>query len=603
VNECNITVCNGTTCPPNNCDSNASCTNTDGSFTCACGPGLSALGSVGDTCVVCPATMYKNSTGNDNCTHCGTYSPPFSTNYSACEQPLLRYLFESTSPAVPNVGTAGSILDGVLTPGAVSIVDGKGGTNALSFTSSASFIASPGTDFVAELQQAWVNASASRNSFTVAYWVKAQTLNNPSLVFKFEDAANGVYLNTWHSTTQSQIIVSDGTSSCCPGTDGSLLTGPAVSLGVWVHVAFTYSVQKYPVRNSAGVDPTDQEVAYGYGAHNITQSNSWDQDLKLAYSLGAEKAFDEEFGDTLLSAVAGIDATLPWAPDKYGGTWMCATSVDGVAFNKFYPVRLLLGGQVECHSTTTQSCNETNYFTTRTDCQNSLTNLERNHIGFRRDPSSSHPWTKDFDGVQYDGFASNATYDVTTGAHDPSVGSKARIYIEHPGSFELLKYKISCSSWRIASCPGTFTMEASSDGVTWLDLGQAGPIDTNAWTANSVQTITIASPVGEMAVYRLTVDSLAGVGGAGESGRVFANLDELELWGEEAMALYFDGAQQAVTTAIDGTQPLPGLAGPFDLKVMEVDGEVAVDDLQFWTSVLDSTQIGYLQYSASEYAP
>ena len=72
VNECAI-LCDGTRCPSNDCDLNAVCNNTNGSFTCSCDLGFSGLSSVGTTCILCPASKYKDTQSNDNCTHCGSY--------------------------------------------------------------------------------------------------------------------------------------------------------------------------------------------------------------------------------------------------------------------------------------------------------------------------------------------------------------------------------------------------------------------------------------------------------------------------------------------------------------------------------------------------
>jgi len=57
---------------PSNCDTNAACSDTAGSFTCACDPGYSGSGT---SCSQCVAGYYKNGTGAGACTACdaGTF--------------------------------------------------------------------------------------------------------------------------------------------------------------------------------------------------------------------------------------------------------------------------------------------------------------------------------------------------------------------------------------------------------------------------------------------------------------------------------------------------------------------------------------------------
>eukprot|EP00961_Rhodomonas_salina_P289753 3914979-Rhodomonas_salina.1 len=101
VDECNATLCDGTTCPQNDCDTNASCTNTNGSFTCACSPGFSGNSTVGTTCLRCAAGKYKTEFSNSDCTHCGTFSPAGSITFSDCDAPAFRFLFDEDPPPAP----------------------------------------------------------------------------------------------------------------------------------------------------------------------------------------------------------------------------------------------------------------------------------------------------------------------------------------------------------------------------------------------------------------------------------------------------------------------------------------------------------------------
>jgi len=410
-------------------------------------------------------------------------------------------------------------------------------------------------------------------------------------VLDFTDGSGGVFIRAWHNGTESAMEVGDAQSA-----PGSYVRGPALAPGRWVHVAFTYASQKYPVRNGI-LDQTAADVAYGYGINNITESHYWQDDLVNAVHVpDGKRAVDEERGEGLQAAVKRIDPTLPWRPDLYGGSWMCAsTPDDGV----YYVVRLLLGGQVECLSNASLVCDVALYNSSRAGCQDSLHLHPRNHTGFRAVPSPALNWTVDFLGVRYRGYASQATYGAD-GIHKPVLGTKARVEVELAVSMRVRKYKMWCASWRIASCPGAWTLEGSADGVSWSTVDQVqgvAALSVGSWLSSRKQEVVPAGFAPLYAYYRLSVDELAGTNTGDEDGHAFANLDDLELWGEEGMGMWLDGVEVTGESSVDGRARLPGGGASLRLRAGNLAGAVALDDVQWWPEQLNASQLAWLQYT------
>lgn len=604
VDECNATLCDGTTCPQNDCDTNASCTNTNGSFTCACSPGFSGNSTVGTTCLRCAAGKYKTEFSNSDCTHCGTFSPAGSITFSDCDAPAFRFLFDEDPPPAPGIvlidsGSSSEAIDAKPTFQLES-VDGLGDSKAFNWSGAALGLGAGHIDadadaFVRAYQGAWAASNASRNSFTLAYWIRAYALpsTSESRVVEFSDGSGRVYLYAWHSDTMTEMFVSDGSISCCPGNNGTVVQAPPLTIGEWVHVAFVFTSQKYPVRNENGMDATALEVAYGYGTHTISESAKWTDDLVAGNDLGGVQLFDEEYGDTLLEQVDRIDSSVLWNPDVYGGPWMCATSAwNGV----YYPVRLLLGGQVECFSNSSLLCNVTDYQATREGCQATLASLPRDHVGFRTEPTVALGWTADFVGVMYMGYASEATYD-SAGVHNSGLGPQAQVEIQHPFAFTLEQFTLYCYSWRNASCPGAFVLEGSNDGVSWNQLASESGYSAGSWDEGQL-TITVSpAPTDAYANYRLAISQLAGGNIPAEgSENAFANIDELELYGGKNVTAYFNGADVTTSRDVDALFRLPGTGKPLNLKFGNFEQAASLDDLQIWFRALSEEELYYLQY-------